>query len=82
MDAVRAEEINWLREHNGPGGTLSYAIPGRFDTYGAVDLTDEIDATEDALLDALAPAPGSELIAGWIDRGAWAPPDGDEHVLY
>lgn len=75
-------EVNWLREGNGPAGTLSYALPGRFDVYGAIDLPDEISPTEDTLLSALAPNPAAALLAGWIDRGPWPPPHGDEFVLY
>lgn len=75
-------DVDWLRLNNGAAGTLGYAIPGYFAVYGAMNLPDEIAATEDRLLDALAPESGEELIAGWIDRGPWPPPAGDEHVIY
>ena len=82
MDPVLDRDVAWLRQDNGAAGTLGYAIPGRFEVYGAIDLPDEIASTEDTLLHALAPEPAQELIAGWIDRGPWQPPAGDAHVLY
>ncbi|WP_133767040.1 hypothetical protein [Amnibacterium kyonggiense] len=75
------EDVAWIRRATAVGGTLRSAIPGGFDVYGLLDVS-EARPTEDALLRAVAPEPSTELIAGWIDRGPYPPHPGDEHVLY
>jgi hypothetical protein len=82
MDGVRDQEVAWLRQESTVFGTLRYAIPGGFEAYGALDLPRNISPIEEPLLDTLASDESEPLIAGWIDRGPWPPPPGDEHVLY
>ncbi|GAA2748513.1 hypothetical protein GCM10009869_00550 [Amnibacterium kyonggiense] len=81
MTGVVDEDVAWIRRATAVGGTLRSAIPGGFDVYGLLDVS-EARPTEDALLRAVAPEPSTELIAGWIDRGPYPPHPGDEHVLY
>lgn len=82
VTSVRDDEISWLRGSEGRAETLGYAIPPRFEVYGALDLSEEHRPNEDSLLEALVPDPQTPLIAGWIDRGPWPPPSGDEFHLY
>lgn len=82
MDGVRDQDVAWLRQESAVFGTLRYAIPGGFEAYGALDLPRDISPVEELLLDTLATDASGPLIAGWIDRGPWPPPPGDEHVLY
>jgi hypothetical protein len=82
VDSVDAADVSWITSDRAAGGTLRYALPADFEVYGVLDLTGEDDATEDMLLNALVTDLSHTLIAGWIDRGPWPPPPGDEHHLY
>lgn len=82
MDHVLDEHISWIRHDGAAFGTLQYAIPGGFEAYGVLDLPQDIVPIEDALLSTLGVSPADQVLAGWIDRGPWPAPAGDEHVLY
>ena len=81
MTRVRDEDVAWIRQNTFVGDTIRSAVPSGFDVYGLLDL-DEDRATEDVLLQAVAPEDDAELIAGWLARGRCKPRPGDDHVLY
>lgn len=81
MAGVVDQDVAWIRRDTAVSGTIRSAIPGGFDAYGLLDISEE-RPTEDALLQAVAPENSMELIAGWIDRGPYPPQPGDEHFLY
>jgi hypothetical protein len=79
---VLDNDVDWIRRNDASFGSLRYAIPSGYEAYGVLDLPDDIVPIEDALLKALGADPDDQLVAGWIDRGPWRAPAGDEHVLY
>ena len=82
VDHVLDEDVDWIRGNDAAFGTLRFAIPSGYEAYGVLDLPADIVPIEDALLSALGVDPADQLVAGWIDRGPWSTPAGDEHVLY